>query len=104
MDDIGSFYYLQHPNAKHMYGTTIQFMINTEKYVKCCSNRSNRYLNAQIIIGILPYHIETVRFRNVKIEKSICQVCNNSDVENDFQFIYVCVILLQHRYRLYMLN
>ncbi len=49
----------------------------TENYVKYCLNRRKRLLTAQIRIGILPLHIETGRFRNVKVEERVCQVCNN---------------------------
>ncbi len=38
----------------------------------------------------MPLHIETGRFRNVKVEKRVCQVCNNVDVENGFHFVYIC--------------
>ncbi len=62
----------------------------TEDYVKYCLNSRKRLLTAQIRIGILPPHIETGRFRNVKVEERVCQVCKNGDVENEFHFICIC--------------
>ncbi len=62
----------------------------TEDYVKFCLNSKKRSLTAQIRIGILPLHIETRRFRNVKVEERVCQVCKNGDVENEFHFICIC--------------
>ncbi len=47
-------------------------------------------MTAQIRIGILPLHIETERFRNVKVEERVCQVYKNGDVEIEFHFICVC--------------
>ncbi len=47
-------------------------------------------MTAQIRIGILPLHIETERFRNAKVEEKVCQVCNNGDVENEFNFVCIC--------------
>ncbi len=47
-------------------------------------------MTAQIRIGILPLHIETGRFRNAKVEETVCQVCNNGDVENEFNFVCIC--------------
>ncbi len=62
----------------------------TEDYVKYCLNRRKRSLTAEIRIGTLPLHIETGRFRNVKIEVRVCQVCKNGDVKNEFHFICIC--------------
>ncbi len=61
----------------------------TEDYVRYCLNRRKRSLTAQIRIGIWPLHIETGRFRNVKVEEKVCQVCNNGDVENEFHFVCI---------------
>ncbi len=47
-------------------------------------------MTAKIRIGILPLHIETRRFRNVKVEERICQVSKNGDVENEFHFVCIC--------------
>ncbi len=47
-------------------------------------------MTAQIRIRILPLHIETGRFKNVKVEERVCQVCNNGDVENEFHFVSIC--------------
>ncbi len=44
----------------------------------------------QFRIGILPLHIETGRFRNVKINERKCYVCNNEYMENEFHFLFVC--------------
>ncbi len=61
-----------------------------EDYVKYCLNRRKRSLTTQIRIGILPLHIEIGRFRNVKVEESVCQVCNSGDVENELHFVCIC--------------
>ncbi len=38
----------------------------------------------------MPLHIETGRFRNVKVKERVCQVCENRDVENEFHFVCIC--------------
>ncbi len=58
--------------------------------VKYCLNRRKGSLTAQIRIGILQLHIKTRRFRNVKVEEMVCQVCKMGDVENEFHFIRIC--------------
>ncbi len=47
-------------------------------------------MTVQITIGILPLHIETGKYRNVKVEERVCHVCKNGDVENEFHFILIC--------------
>ncbi len=42
--------------------------ICTKDYVKHCTSRRKRSLMAQFIIGILPLHIETGRFRHKRID------------------------------------
>ncbi len=50
--------------------------IYTEKYVQYCSFRKRRSLLAQFRLVILPLHIETGRFRNMKPEERLCFICN----------------------------
>ncbi len=61
--------------------------MKTEDYVKYCLNRNRRSIISHFRIGILPLHIETGRFRNVKEDERNCHVCNNKDIENEFHFL-----------------
>ncbi len=61
--------------------------MKTEDYVKYCLNRKRCSIISQFRIGILPLHIETGRFRNVKEDERKCHVCNNEDIENEFHFL-----------------
>ncbi len=61
--------------------------MKTEDYVKYCLNRKRHSIISQFRIGILPIHIETGRFRNVKEDERKCHVCNNEDIENKFHFL-----------------
>ncbi len=70
--------------------STVQKSFITEEYVKYCLNTRKRSLTAQIRIGILPLCIETGRFRNLKVEERVSQVCNNGDVEYKFHFVCIC--------------
>ncbi len=62
----------------------------TEDYVTYCLNKRKRSSTAKIRIAILPLHIETGKFPNVKVEERVCQVCNNGDVENEYNFFCIC--------------
>jgi hypothetical protein len=73
----------------------------TEKYVKYCLSRRRRSLIAQIRIGILPLHIETGRFRNLKVEERTCQICKQNEIENEFHFICICNIYTHFRNEMY---
>ncbi len=52
---------------------------------------------AQTRIGIVPLHIETGRCRNVKLENRTCQVCKNNDIENEFHYIWICIVYTEFR-------
>ena len=45
---------------------------------------------AQIEFGILPLHIETRRFRNLKPEDRICTLCQLNEVEDEVHFLFRC--------------
>ncbi len=68
--------------------------MKTEAYVKYCLNRKRRSIISQFIIGILPLHIETGRFRNVKEDERKWHVRKNEDIENEFPFSF-CVFVMQ---------
>ena len=52
---------------------------------------------AQIRCGVLPLHIETGRYRNLKVEERLCKVCESQSVENEFHFIFDCPAYSQLR-------
>ena len=45
---------------------------------------------AQIRCGILPLAIETGRYTNIQPESRVCVMCNESDVETEYNF-FICV-------------
>ena len=53
-------------------------------------SRSLRSYIAQIRCGVLPLHIETGRYRNLKVEERLCKVCDSQSVENELHFIFDC--------------
>ncbi len=63
--------------------------IYTEKYVQYCSFRKRRSLLTQFRLGILPLHIETGRFRNMKPEERLCFICNTNVIEDEQHFACV---------------
>ncbi len=42
--------------------------------------------------GILPLEIETARWQNKPVEERICKVCDSGEVENEFHFIFSCIL------------
>ncbi len=89
---LDEYQWLQSLTTKPKFRTYIEYKqtFDTEEYVKYCLSRRTQSLIAQTKIGILPLHIETGRFRNVKHENRTCQVCKNNDIENKFHFICIC--------------
>ncbi len=51
----------------------------TEDYVKYYLQRKIHSIISQFRIGILPFHIKTERFTNVKDERK-WHICNNDDI------------------------
>ena len=69
--------------------------------MKYSLSRNQRSLLAQIRLGILPLHVETGRFRNIKdditgnyrktkLEERLCTVCKLNLIEDEFHFVCVC--------------
>ena len=68
-----------------------------ENYVAMNLSRSLRSYIAQIRCGVLPLHIETGRYCNLKVEERLCKVCDSQSVENEFHFIFDCKAYSQLR-------
>ena len=61
-----------------------------EKYVKLNLERNQRSILAQLRCGILPIHIETGRFTNIKAENRFCSICKTDQVEDEYHFLFHC--------------
>jgi len=61
-----------------------------EKYVTLNLIPFERSLMAQFRLGILPLHIETGRFRNIRAENRVCTICNSGLVEDEIHFLFNC--------------
>ena len=68
-----------------------------ENYVSMNLSRSIRSYIAQIRCGVLPLHIETGRYRNLKVEERLCKVCDLKTVENELHFVFDCPTYSQLR-------
>ena len=64
-------------------------------------NRKKRSFVAQLRLGILPLNIEVGRFRGVKLEERICEICKNNSIEDEFHFVCVCPAYICFRETLY---
>ena len=83
--------------------TYITFKENygTEDFARCCHDRLQRSLIAQIRSGTLPLNIEVGRFRNIQLEDRICTLCNNNMLEDEFHFVCQCRLYDDIRSNLY---
>ena len=80
----------------------------TEEYLKMCLPRYQRSLLAQFRAGVLPLRLETGRFnivndhesgkfRHLRIEERVCQLCNKNSVEDEYHFLMVCPLYTEDR-------
>ena len=52
-----------------------------------CIQRS--YLT-QLRLGILQINVEIGRYKNVTLEKRICNICDRNDVQDEIHFLFIC--------------
>ncbi len=63
----------------------------TVNYVKYCMFHQQRPLITQLTLGIVPFHIETGRFRRTQLDDMICQLCDTQEVDNQkIHFVWKC--------------
>ena len=85
-----------------------KFNYNLETYLNICMQKYNRSLLCQFRIGILPLNIETGRYKNIKDnvtgrfrklrpEERICDVCNLNETEDEFHFLCICPLYSYER-------
>ena len=65
-------------------------LFKCEKYVKLNLPRNQRSILAQIRSGTLPLAIEIGRFIGLKLEDRLCKQCNETQVETEYHFIFIC--------------
>jgi hypothetical protein len=70
---------------------TFKNTFTTEEYVQYCNSRTKRSFLAQFRSGTLPLAIETGRFKNLKPEDRVCELCNCGDTESEFHFLSICI-------------
>ena len=61
-----------------------------EMYCSKIIDRQRRAIFAQFRCGILPIKIETGRFRKMKVEERLCEMCNLGKVEDEAHFLCEC--------------
>ena len=58
--------------------------------VKANLDRRKRSLVMKYKSGVFPIRLKTGRYKGVKEEKRVCQVCNNGAIENEIHFTFKC--------------
>ena len=80
---------------------TFKNTFGTESYVTNNISRRRRSLLSQFRIGILPIHVETGRFRNLPVDRRVCEICKNGEVEDEKHFLCECDVYCHFREELY---
>ena len=86
-----------HDKPKLRTYVLLKNVYETEDFVKYCYSRSDTLLISQLRFGILPLHIETGRFRNLKVEEWLCIICNLQKTEDEIHFVCKCEVLKEPR-------
>ena len=63
---------------------------STENYVKALLSKRLRSVLAQFRSGILPLKVETGRFIGTPIELRLCELCPESEIEDEIHFY--CIV------------
>jgi hypothetical protein len=71
---------------------TFKISSSRENYLSMYLTRAERALLAQFRTGILPLRIETGRYSREKEIQRICIFCNNDKIENEFHFLFECML------------
>jgi hypothetical protein len=80
---------LQHKHKLRFY-RLFKSNVQVEKYVQYNLTVSERSFTAQLRSGTLPLHVETGRFRNIKLENRICSLCQLNEIEDEVHFLFKC--------------
>ena len=72
-----------------------------EQYLMSNLYKYERSLLAQLRIGILPLHIETGRYVNLRPEERLCKICNNQEIEDEVHFLFHCETYTNERASLF---
>ena len=63
----------------------------TESYLLYNSiTRIQRSYLTQLRLGILQINVEIGRYKNMTLEKRICNICDSNDVEDEIHFLFTC--------------
>ena len=60
-----------------------------EPYVYKIKNRQERSLPAKLRFGTLPLQVEIGRWKNIKFEDRVCQICHTG-VEDENHLVFYC--------------
>ena len=77
-------------------------MFDPNVLVKSNLKRHNRSLLAKLVSGIMPLEIEIGRYTGTKRELRLCKVCNLNCVEDEYHFLFSCVMYQLERSYFYL--
>ena len=73
----------------------------TKNYVKTLFSKRLRSVLAQFRSGILPLKVETGRFIGTPIELRLCELCPESEIEDELHFLLHCEHYNEFRQKLF---
>ncbi len=79
-------------NLNYVHMSFLKIHMKSNPMLSSFMNRKHRSYLAQYRCGILQLEMETGRWQNKTVEEKICKVCESSEVENEFHFIFSCTL------------
>lgn len=86
----------RYKSEKLRYYNLYKYDKSSEIYTKSNVKKYHRSVFAQFRCGILPLEIEIGRYRNIPLEKRICQLCKTT-VEDEIHFLCECPTYADYR-------
>ena len=88
--DTGDWDVGRYKSPKLRYYNLYKYEKSPEEYLYFNITKYQRSLFAQFRCGILPLEIEVGRYRDIPLEKRLCQVCKCNTVEDEIHFLCQC--------------
>lgn len=89
--DLGDWDIDRYKSQKLRYYNLYKYDKSPEDYLHFNITKYQRSLFAQFRCGILPLGIEVGRYRDIPLDKRLCQVCEKNEIEDEIHFLCHCL-------------
>ena len=101
VSDTGDWDISRYRSQKLRYYNLYKYDKTPEEYLYFDITKYQRSLFAQFRCGILPLEIEVGRYRDIPLEKRLCLVCKDGNIEDEIHFLCQCSKYDEYRSLLY---